>query len=96
MQAISIKSRSPETAIPILKKALEREKRILTESLKITKNKVSRLAHNLNVDIDKLMRGKVVHTNENDMDLIELEGEIEIARYLESQLKELRAIEICK
>ncbi|OHE55320.1 MAG: hypothetical protein A2Z47_12120 [Thermodesulfovibrio sp. RBG_19FT_COMBO_42_12] len=96
MQTISLKSKSPETVIPLLKNAIDREKRILTENLRITREKVNRLAKNLNVDIDKLMRGEVEHTESNDMQLIELEGEIEIQKHLEAELDELESVEICK
>jgi hypothetical protein len=82
--------------IPLLKNALDREKRILMETLRITREKINKLADNFGVDIDKLMRGEVEHTEANDMQLIELEGEIEISRHIEAELKELESVEICK
>lgn len=96
MQTISLKSNSPDMIIPLLKNALDREKRILMETLKITREKINKLADNFGVDIDKLMRGEVEHTEANDMQLIELEGEIEISRHIEAELKELESVEICK
>lgn len=96
MQTISLKSGSPDTVIPLLKNAIDREKRILAESLRVTKEKVDRLAQTLSVDIDKLMKGEVEHTASNDMQLLELEGEIEILRHLESEAKELESVEICR
>ena len=95
MQTISLKSDSPDTVIPLLKNAIDREKRILAESLRVTREKVNKLAKNLAVDIDKLMRGEVKHTASNDMQLLELEGEIEILRHLETEIKELESVEIC-
>ena len=95
MQNISLKSNSPETIIPLLKNAIEREKCIHMETLMIANDKVKKLAENLDVDVEKLMNGQVKHTNDNDMQLIELEGEIEIIRRLESELEELEAVEIC-
>ena len=89
MQTISLKSDSPDTVIPLLKNAIDREKRILAESLRVTRERVNKLAKNLAVDIDKLMRGEVEHTASNDMQLLELEGEIEILRHLETEIKEL-------
>ena len=89
MQTISLKSDSPDTVIPLLKNAIDREKRILAESLRVTREKVNKLAKDLAVDIDKLMRGEVEHTASNDMQLLELEGEIEILRHLETEIKEL-------
>lgn len=95
MQTISLKSNSPDTVIPILKIALEREKHILVGTLRATKEKVNRLAVELKLDLDKLMKGEVVHTDSNDMQLIELEGDIEIRRQLEVELRELELVEIC-
>ena len=95
MQTISLKSDSPDTVIPLLKNAIDREKRILAESLRVTREKVNKLAKDLAVDIDKLMRGEVKHTESNDMQLLELEGEIEILRHLETEIKELESVEIC-
>jgi len=96
MQTISLKSNSPDMAIPLLMNAISREKRILMETLRITKEKISKLAENLGVDVDKLMEGEVVHTEANDMQLIELEGEIEISRHIEAELRELESVAICK
>jgi hypothetical protein len=42
------------------------------------------------------MQGEVEHTASNDMQLIELEGEVEALRHLESELKELESVEICR
>ena len=94
MQTISLKSNSTKIFVPLLKNALDREKRILADTLKITKNKIDRLARKLSVDINKLMKGKIEHTESNDMKLIELEGEIEILRHLEAELKELNSVKI--
>jgi hypothetical protein len=96
MKTISIKSISPEKTIPLLETAVEREKNIIMDSLKTTREKVDALAKALEVDIDKLMKGKVPHTEANDMKLVELEGEIEILKHLESELKELESLEICE
>ena len=95
MQTISLKSGSPDTVIPLLKNAIDREKRILAESLRVTREKVNKLAKDLAVDIDKLMRGEVKHTESNDMQLLELEGEIEILRHLEPEIKGSESVEIC-
>ena len=94
MQTITLKSNTPDIVIPLLKNALEREKRILMETLRITREKINKLSENLGVDVNKLMRGEVEHTEANDMQLIELEGEIEISRHFEAELKELESVEI--
>ncbi len=96
MQTISLKSNSPDAAIPLLRSAIDREKRIITESLRIAKEKISRLSKVLGVDIDKLMKGEIEHTESNELELIELEGEIELMKHLQSELKELESVEICK
>lgn len=95
MQTISLKSGSAETVIPLLRNAIDREKRILKESVRVTREKVNTLAKGLAIDIDKLMQGEVEHTASNDMQLIELEGEVEVLRHLESEFKELESVEIC-
>lgn len=96
MQTISLKSSSSETVIPLLRNAIDREKRILKESVRVVKEKVNRLAGSLSVDIDRLMKGEVEHTDSNDMQLIELEGEVEVLRHLESELNDLESVEICR
>ncbi len=96
MRTISIKSSSPEKSIPLLASAIEREKRIVMDSLKTTRNRVETLAKGLGVDVDKLMRGEVEHSDADDMKLIELEGEAELLKHLESELKELESLEICR
>ncbi|MBI4698265.1 MAG: hypothetical protein HY758_04985 [Nitrospirae bacterium] len=96
MQTISLKSNSPDIVIPLLKNALDREKRILMETLIITREKIAKMAESLDVDVNKLLKGEVEHTEANDMQLIELEGEIEISRHIEAELKELESVEICK
>ena len=96
MQIITLKSDSPETVVSLLKNAMDREKRILVDTIRITKEKIDALARSLGVDIDKLIRGEVEHTESNDMHLIELEGEIEILEHLKDELKALETVEICK
>lgn len=96
MQTISLKSSSAETVIPLLRNAIDREKRILKESVRVAKEKVNRLAGSLSVDIDRLMKGEVEHTDSNDMQLIELEGEVEVLRHLESELNDFESVEICR
>ena len=96
MQTISLKSSSAETVIPLLRNAIDREKRILKESVRVVREKANKLAGTLSVDIDKLMKGEVEHTDSNDMLLIELEGEVEVLRHLESELNDLESVEICR
>ncbi len=96
MRTISIKSSSPEKSIPLLVNAIDREKRIVMDSLKTTRERVETLAKELGVDLGKLMRGEIEHACADDMKLIELEGETELLKHLESELKELESLEICR
>ncbi len=77
MQTISLKSNSADMAIPLLKNAIDREKRILIETLRLTREKINTMAEQLGVNIDKLMKGEVEHSEAQDMQFVELEGEIE-------------------
>jgi len=95
MQNIMLKSTAPETVIPLIKIAVEREKKILVNSIRISKQKIETLSKSLSVDINKLMDGEVEHKDSEDMQLIELEGEMEILKNLEQELKALEDVEIC-
>jgi hypothetical protein len=81
---------------PLIKNAIEREKRIIENSIRITKEKIEALSKSLGVDIDKLISGEIEHSESKDMQLIELEGELEILKHLESELKTLETVEICR
>jgi hypothetical protein len=89
MESIAIKSHSSEKALPLVKNAIEREKRIIQDSLQITREKVKSLSSRLNIDLDLLVSGSAVHTEANDMELLELEGEISILKHLEESLRVL-------
>lgn len=96
MSTISIKGDFSETALSLLTNALGREKRIIADSLRTTRDKVITLAKTLSVDVEKLMRGEVEHVESKDMQFIELEGEVELLKHLEAELKELESLEICR
>ncbi len=95
MQKIEINTPEPEKALPVLRDAIEREKRILSQSLTRTEERIQQLSQQLHVDIDSLMAGKVTHPENKDMDLLELEGEIEIHHHLQEQLESLEQLTIC-
>lgn len=95
MKSIAIKSHSSEKVLPLIKNAIEREKRIIQDSLQITREKVKSLSSRLNIDLDLLVSGSAVRTEANDMELLELEGEISILKHLEESLRELEELEIC-
>jgi len=95
MQKIEINTPEPARALPILKDALERERRVLSQSLARTEEKVKQLATQLQVDPDLLIQGKVPHPENQDMDLLELEGELELLYRLREQLESLEHLTIC-
>jgi len=95
MQKIEISTPEPEKAIPVLKDAIERQKSILTQSLVKTEERIKQLASELKVNPDLLLAGKVPHPENQDMDLLELEGELEIRRHLQDQLESLDHLIIC-
>lgn len=95
MAPIILKSNSPEMAVSLLKNAMDREKKILINTIRVTREKIDFLTKDLGVDINNLMKGEVEHTESNDMQLIELEGEIETLKHLETELKTLESVEIC-
>lgn len=95
MQKIEINTPEPEKAIPVLKDAIERQKQIISQSLVRTEEKIRQLAKQMQVDSDLLMAGKVPHPENQDMDLLELEGELEIHRHLREQLESLEHLTIC-
>jgi hypothetical protein len=47
------------------------------------------------VNPDLLLAGEVPHPENQDMDLLELEGELEIFRHLSEQLESLDHLSIC-
>ncbi|MFA5354024.1 MAG: hypothetical protein WC291_07330 [Thermodesulfovibrionales bacterium] len=96
MQTITLKSDFPETVVPLLKSAMNREKKILSDTIRLSKERIDSLAMTLGVNLDRLMAGEVEHTESDDMQLIELEGEVEILRHLEAELKAIESVEICQ
>jgi hypothetical protein len=95
MEKIEISTPDPEKVLPILQDAIERQKRLLSQSLTRTEEKVRQLATHLQVDPDRLLAGDIPHPEEKDMDLLELEGELEILRHLREQLESLERLKLC-
>jgi hypothetical protein len=84
-----------EKALPLLRDALAWQKRLLLQSLARTQERVQELAALLQVKPDLLVAGVVPHPEDQDMDLLELEGELEILRHLREQLASLDHLTIC-
>lgn len=94
MTTISIQSMFP-FSVQLLTGAIDRERRIVNNSIKSTKRRVDALAKTLGVDPVRLMAGEEVHEDVVDMDLLELEGELEILHHLEAEFAALETVRIC-
>ncbi|MBI3800764.1 MAG: hypothetical protein HY268_27770 [Deltaproteobacteria bacterium] len=95
MEKIEITTAEPEQARLVLQDAIERHKRLLAQSLARTHARIQELAAQLQVDPDLLLAGKVPHAEAQDMDLLELEGELEILRHLREQISVLERLSLC-
>ena len=96
MEKIEFVTPEPEKVLPVLQDAIDRQKRILLQSLTKTEENIRQLATRLGVDTDLLLAGKVPHPEEQDLDLLELEGELEILRHLREQLESLEHLTLCR
>jgi hypothetical protein len=95
MSVLAIKSPYDMNIHPVIDAALSREKNILKNSIRISEKRVKALATRLSVDTNQVIAGKVIHREDQDMELIELEGELEILKRHEQQLTLLESIAIC-
>ena len=95
MEKIALKTPEPEKALPILLDALERHKALLTQSLARTEERIQHLTNQLQVDPHQLLLGAVPHPEDQDLDLLELEGELELKRHLQEQLASLDRLKPC-
>lgn len=95
MAKIEISTTEPERVLPVLRDAIERQKRLLSQSLARTEERIQQLATDLHVDLDRLRAGELPHPEERDMDLLELEGELDLLRHLQTQLESLDHLILC-
>lgn len=95
MENIQIKTPYPEQAMPLIKEAIEIEKKLARESLAVTNERITALAQQLNVTVEQILAGNVSRTEENEMALLEFEGELDIRRSLEEALRSLDSLEVC-
>jgi len=95
MEKIEISTPEPDRVLPVLQDALARQKRLLSQSLTRTQGQIEHLATRLQVDPDRLLAGEVPHPEDKDMELLELEGELELRRHLREQLEILERIKVC-
>jgi hypothetical protein len=95
MEKIEITTPEPDKARLVLQEAIERHRQLLTQSVVRTHERVKQLASQLQVDPDRLSAGEVPHPEGQDMDLLELEGELEILRQLREQVETLERLTLC-
>ena|SRR3989304_515857 len=92
---IHIKSSHPKKAIPLLKDAIDRERKLILHSISVTRAKINQLASSLKVSIPELLRGEVARTAGNEQELLELEGEVAILQHLEEELSSVEDLKVC-
>jgi hypothetical protein len=95
MERIEISTPERERALPLLWDAVERQKRLLFQSISRTQERIQHLAPSLRVDPERLLAGEVPHLDSQDMELLELEGELALLRHLREQLDSLEHLKIC-
>ena len=95
MEKIEVMTPEPEKAFVVLRNAIDQHKRLLLQSVERTQERIQTLATELQVDTDLLLAGNVPHPEEQDMDLLELEGELEILRHLREQVETLDHLTLC-
>ena len=96
MNTIQIKTPSPEQSLPLVKEALEMEKKLTRDSLAISEGRISPLVRALGVTVDQVLGGVVARGEENEQDLLDLEGELELRRTLQETLTHLEQLEVCR
>ena len=96
MNTIQIKTPSPERSLPLVKEALEMEKKLTRDSLAISERQISALVRQLGVTVDQVLGGVVARREENEQDLLDLEGELELRRTLQDTLMHLEQLEVCR
>jgi hypothetical protein len=95
MSIIQIKTPSPDQSLPLVKEALEMEKKLTRDSLKTSEDRIAALTRQLGVTPAQMLEGSVARTEENEQALLELEGELELRRTLQDTLTHLDQLEVC-
>jgi|CXWL01.1.fsa_nt_gi hypothetical protein len=96
MNTIQIKTPSPEQSLPLVKEALEMEKKLTRDSLAISESRITALVRQLGVTVDQVLGGGVARGEENEQDLLDLEGELELRRTLQDTLTHLEQLKVCR
>jgi hypothetical protein len=95
MAMIQIKTPFPDQAIPLVKDALAMEAKLTRDSLRTTENRITTLTQQLDVTPDQVLAGTVHRTEDNEVLLLDLEGELELRRVLQDTLRHLEQLEVC-
>ncbi len=95
MGKIEISIPEAEKALPILRDAIERQKHLLMQTLAKAEERIRQLSIDLQVDPARLLAGECPHSEAQDMDLVELEGELELRDHLREQLQLLEQLKVC-
>jgi hypothetical protein len=96
MSTIQIKTPSPEQSLPLVKEALEMEKKLTRDSLMISEGRITALVRQLGITVDQVLEGSVPRREEKEHALLDLEGELELRRTLQDTLKHLEQLEVCR
>ncbi|MBI4744040.1 MAG: hypothetical protein HY776_04390 [Actinobacteria bacterium] len=92
---ITIKTSEPKETLPLIHEAVEREKRLINDSIRKTKANIKNLTAALGVSLKDFKEGKVKYTEDKEQSLLKLEGELNFLKRLEIRLKRLENLEIC-
>ncbi len=95
MAHIKIQSTHPSLLKAMICIALEREKKLLCDAIDKTQFKIDHLQRKYGLtDLDKLLEGATERTDENEMDLVALEGELHFLMHLQQKLESIQEMKI--
>ncbi len=95
MGTLEFRTGAPDKARVLLQHAISRERRLIVDGISRTREKVTTLAAKTGADVDALRSGLLPRSDDQDMELLELEGEIELLGILEEQLRIIDGLEAC-
>lgn len=96
MSIIQIKTPSPEQALPLIQGALEMEKKLTRDSLRISEGRIGALLERLKTTKEQVVAGTALRTEENEQEFLDLEGELELHDKLKETLTHLEQLEVCR
>jgi hypothetical protein len=95
MGTLEFRTGAPDKARVFLQQAIGRERRLVVDGIGRTREKVAALVTKTGADVVALRSGLVPRSDHQDMELLELEGEIELLAELEENLRVIDGLEIC-